>query len=148
MRTEPKVETRYEAPVEKKTDYAVKSEITFDFEKEEPKAMPERPKINWAEKLQTAASKYDSQKSFETPSTSMGTTAPERTPERTQERPKTYQQENSGHSELHASNNANSNRENRIKSIAEKLGFFNFDEDEFDTPSFMKKNERNQDTQI
>lgn len=39
-------------------------------------------------------------------------------------------------------------RENRIKSIAEKLGFFNFDEDEFDTPSFMKKNERGQDSQI
>jgi len=146
MRTEPKIETRYEAPVEKKTDHAVKSEITFDFEKEEPKAVPERPKINWAEKLQTAASKYDSQKSFENPSSSMGQSVPERTQERT----KTFHQENSGHSELQASNNtnANSNRENRIKSIAEKLGFFNFDEDEFDTPSFMKKNERNQDTQI
>jgi len=45
-------------------------------------------------------------------------------------------------------NQAASNRETRIKSIAEKLGFFNFDEDEFDTPSFMKKTERNQDTQI
>ncbi len=28
---------------------------------------------------------------------------------------------------------------NRTKSIAEKLGFINFDENEFDTPSFMKK---------
>lgn len=27
----------------------------------------------------------------------------------------------------------------RVKSIAEKLGFMNFDEDEFDTPSFLKK---------
>ena len=44
--------------------------------------------------------------------------------------------------------NPNQNRESRIKSIAEKLGFFNFDEDEFDTPSFMKKNERNHDSQI
>jgi hypothetical protein len=35
-----------------------------------------------------------------------------------------------------------------LKSIAEKLGFFNFDEDEFDTPSFMKKNERSHDSQI
>ena len=26
--------------------------------------------------------------------------------------------------------------------------FFNFDEDEFDTPSFMKKNDRNHDSQI
>ena len=38
-------------------------------------------------------------------------------------------------------------RETRVKSIAEKLGFMNFDEDEFDTPSFMKK-ERTQDTSI
>jgi cell division protein FtsZ len=27
----------------------------------------------------------------------------------------------------------------RAKSIAEKLGFMNFDDDEFDTPSFMRK---------
>ena len=30
-------------------------------------------------------------------------------------------------------------RESRVKSIAEKLGFMNFDEDEFDTPSYLKK---------
>lgn len=35
-------------------------------------------------------------------------------------------------------------KETRVKSIAEKLGFMNFDEDEFDTPSFLKK-ERTQD---
>ncbi len=38
-------------------------------------------------------------------------------------------------------------RETRVKSIAEKLGFMNFDEDEFDTPSFMKR-ERSQDSSI
>jgi cell division protein FtsZ len=38
-------------------------------------------------------------------------------------------------------------RETRVKSIAEKLGFMNFDEDEFDTPSFLKK-ERNQDKSL
>ncbi len=30
----------------------------------------------------------------------------------------------------------------RAKSIAEKLGFINFDEDEFDTPSFLRKEEK------
>ncbi|MCB9060442.1 MAG: cell division protein FtsZ [Halobacteriovoraceae bacterium] len=32
----------------------------------------------------------------------------------------------------------------RAKSIAEKLGFINFDEDEFDTPSFMRKEDEGQ----
>jgi cell division protein FtsZ len=31
---------------------------------------------------------------------------------------------------------------NRAKSIAEKLGFINFDEDEFDTPSYLRKEEK------
>jgi len=31
---------------------------------------------------------------------------------------------------------------NRAKSIAEKLGFVNFDEDEFDTPSYLRKEEK------
>jgi len=30
----------------------------------------------------------------------------------------------------------------RAKSIAEKLGFINFDEDEFDTPSYLRKEEK------
>ena len=35
---------------------------------------------------------------------------------------------------------------NKAKSIAEKLGFMNFDDDEFDTPSFMRRDEgRSQD---
>jgi len=32
------------------------------------------------------------------------------------------------------------NSKTKTRSIAEKLGFMNFDEDEFDTPSFMRKN--------
>ncbi len=32
--------------------------------------------------------------------------------------------------------------ESRAKSIAEKLGFINFDEDEFDTPSYLRKEEK------
>jgi cell division protein FtsZ len=35
-----------------------------------------------------------------------------------------------------------SDSENRAKSIAEKLGFINFDEDEFDTPSYLRKEEK------
>lgn len=33
------------------------------------------------------------------------------------------------------------NTQNRAKSIAEKLGFINFDEDELDTPSYLRKDE-------
>jgi cell division protein FtsZ len=35
----------------------------------------------------------------------------------------------------------------RAKSIAEKLGFMNFDDDEFDTPSFMRKDSPSQENQ-
>jgi cell division protein FtsZ len=35
----------------------------------------------------------------------------------------------------------------RAKSIAEKLGFINFDEDEFDTPSYMRKEEKSERTE-
>lgn len=34
----------------------------------------------------------------------------------------------------------------RAKSIAEKLGFMNFDDDEFDTPSFMRKDDQSSET--
>lgn len=34
------------------------------------------------------------------------------------------------------------NTSSRAKSIAEKLGFINFDDDEFDTPSFLRKEEK------
>jgi cell division protein FtsZ len=143
-----KLETRLgphtEIYAEKNTDQAVKSEIIFDFDREEAKpTTTERPKINWAEKLQSAASKYESQKSFEAPAS------------KPQTRPTERQEHNhTENSAVHAEkietspNSTAQSRENRIKSIAEKLGFFNFDEDEFDTPSFMKKNERGTDTQI
>jgi cell division protein FtsZ len=121
-----------------RTDFAVKSEVTFDFDREQ--TTPERPKVNWAEKLQNAASRYESQKAFEAP------VAPQRS-ERVEPQRQEMMQEMPERQDA-SQNAAAQSRENRIKSIAEKLGFFNFDEDEFDTPSFMKKNERNHDTQI
>ena len=133
-----------EAPVQmKNTDYAVKSEISFELD--DVRTETAKPKINWAEKLQSAASKYESQKNFDA------------TPAQTPVAPKApgivERQEYShfDNSEAPVGNvtaQAAQNRESRIKSIAEKLGFFNFDEDEFDTPSFIKKNERGHDTQI
>lgn len=39
-------------------------------------------------------------------------------------------------------NKVESEATNRAKSIAEKLGFINFDEDEFDTPSYLRKEEK------
>jgi cell division protein FtsZ len=140
-----RMETRMEQPIETpapvKTDYAVKSEISFEYERKEPVAA-EKPKINWAEKLQTAASKYESQKNFEAP---QAPTRPTHTEARTE-----YSHIDSTpamETKTEPMQVAQS-REGRIKSIAEKLGFFNFDEDEFDTPSFMKKNDRNHDSQI
>ena len=77
----PRTEVREAAPVEakKNTDYAVKSEITFDFDREEVKPNPEaKPKINWAEKLQSAASKYETQKNFDAPARPAATQSYER----------------------------------------------------------------------
>lgn len=145
----PRVEAReFVAPVNKNTDYAVKSEITFDFEETKTTTVENKPKINWSEKLQNAASKYESQKNFEAPR-SVPPTAPS-TP-KMETRTEYSHFDNSAPVEASKNENnsqASQNRESRIKSIAEKLGFFNFDEDEFDTPSFMKKNERNHDSQI
>ena len=146
LRNEVRPEPRFETPVApKNTDYAVKSEITFDFE--EPKLnVDNKPKVNWAEKLQNAASKYESQKNFEAPQA-----APTRqnTVNNTAFETKTEYLHNDSQTNLEAKSEVPAqNRESRIKSIAEKLGFFNFDEDEFDTPSFMKKNDRNHDSQI
>lgn len=123
-----------------RTDYAVKSEATFDFEAE----APAKPKINWAEKLQTAASKYESQKAYEAPAQ---TARPAAAPERHEYTHSSEMMETRQEGTAPAANQ-NANRDSRIKSIAEKLGFFNFDEDEFDTPSFMKKSDRQPDSQI
>lgn len=134
-----------EAPAARRTDYAVRSEMTYDFEREEAAAQAtaaDKPKINWAEKLQTAASKYESQKTHEAPA------APSR-PVMNERMERSELTHNDPVSEMKATDSQSAqSRESRIKSIAEKLGFFNFDEDEFDTPSFMKKNDRHSDTQI
>ena len=114
-------------------------EASLEFEREEPK-LAEKPKINWAEKLQSAASKYESQKNTFDHREPMNLGKPAQA-----ERPEYTHYDTS---EPAPAQPSAQNRESRIKSIAEKLGFFNFDEDEFDTPSFIKKNERNHDTQM
>jgi cell division protein FtsZ len=145
----PKQEIREEIPTQStRTDYAVKSEITFDLDDQKnPESLNNKPKINWAEKLQTAASKYESQKNFETNNTRPSAPSAPKAPA-VIERQELSHFDNSEQAQGNSSNQASQNRESRIKSIAEKLGFFNFDEDEFDTPSFMKKNDRNHDSQI
>jgi cell division protein FtsZ len=143
----PRQEIREEAPfMAKNTDYAVKSEMTFDLDDQKPAMEAAKPKINWAEKLQSAASKYESQKNFEATTKEAAPVAP-KTPAII-ERPDYSHNDNSESTQANVTVQAAQNRESRIKSIAEKLGFFNFDEDEFDTPSFMKKNDRNHDSQI
>jgi cell division protein FtsZ len=147
----PKIEVREEAPVmNKNTDYAVKSEMTFEIEEQKvPEAAPAKPKINWAEKLQSAASKYESQKNFE-PNTTSQNAAPvaPKAPAVVERQEYSHFDNSEANPQGNVTAHAAQNRESRIKSIAEKLGFFNFDEDEFDTPSFMKKNDRNHDSQI
>jgi len=146
-----KIETRFEAPVQKNTDYAVKSEISFDLEEPKISSVEAKPKINWSEKLQNAASKYESQKNFEAPASAPVVRTVLPTAPKIEARPEYSHFDNSAPLESNKNENnsqAAQNRESRIKSIAEKLGFFNFDEDEFDTPSFMKKNEKNHDSQI
>lgn len=146
----PRMEMREEAPVQPqiKTDYAVKSEITFDLDDQRNlDNQNNKPKINWAEKLQTAASKYESQKNFETSNSRPSTPVAPKSPA-VIERQELSHFENNDQGQGNNSNQNAQNRESRIKSIAEKLGFFNFDEDEFDTPSFMKKNDRGHDSQI
>ncbi len=138
-------ESRDEAPMARNTDYAVKSEISFELEDKRPLEAG-RPKINWAEKLQSAASKYESQKNFETNTTHAPPVAPKAPP--VVERSEFAHHDTTEASGSNVTAQAAQTRESRIKSIAEKLGFFNFDEDEFDTPSFMKKNDRGHDTQV
>lgn len=131
--------TETQAPTSARhTDYAVKSEMSFNTEREESPLVEN--KINWAEKLQTAANRYESTKAYE---------PAQRAPrENTEKLERSEFVHNDPVADMKTSDSAAQNRENRIKSIAEKLGFFNFDEDEFDTPSFMKKNDRQSDSQI
>jgi len=78
-----------------------------------------RPKTNFAQSIQSAASNYENQKnSNEVEAT------------------QSYSSES-----IHSSSSKEevAREGSRAKSIAEKLGFMNFDDDEFDTPSFMRK---------
>ncbi len=123
-----------------RTDYAVKSEMSFDvtFDREE-EVMPEEKQAarpSWAEKLQSAANRYESQETS-APAEEYKAAPVQQAPVAQAAAPV----------KPAAAPAAEPSRESRIKSIAEKLGFFNFDEDEFDTPSFMKK-ERQHDSQL
>jgi cell division protein FtsZ len=129
----------------RKSDYAVKTEISFDLD-EEIRVTENKPKINWAEKLQSAASKYDSQKNFDATQTRAANPANNVTAQAPAN--EYHHVDNQTAESKEFTNQATQNRESRIKSIAEKLGFFNFDDDEFDTPSFMKKQDRTHDSQI
>ena len=124
-----------QAAVTRHTDYAVKSEMSFDLsiDREEEVMNEVEPAVrpSWAEKLQTAASKYESQASAPMEEYKAAAPVAPQSPA----------------APASTKTAADASRESRIKSIAEKLGFFNFDEDEFDTPSFMKK-ERQSDSQL
>jgi len=135
------------SPIAKPNDYAEKSETTFEFDEPKLPLNENKPKINWAEKLQSAATKYESQKNFEGASRP---TLPQQVPVEKNEYSHFDNAVNAPVEAVQKNDNSQAaqNRESRIKSIAEKLGFFNFDDAEFDTPSFMKNKERNHDSQI
>lgn len=76
-----------------------------------------RPRFNLSQSLKEAANRYEMKKNEDTIQAPTPLARPETVTINKEEAPK----------------------ESRIKSIAEKLGFMNFDEDEFDTPSFLKK---------
>jgi cell division protein FtsZ len=129
-----------------KAEYVTKTDINIENDNLRNKeSQNSRTKINWAEKLQNAASKYESQKNFDP---NLNSSSLNHRINSNNEKQEYSHFDNSETTLPNSAHQSVQSRENRIKSIAEKLGFFNFDEDEFDTPSFMKKNERNQDTQI
>ena len=153
-----RTEVRRELPVQApESSYEYEREERHMREQQAP-MQTEKPRVNWAEKLQSAASRYESQKNFDnTTSQPSNTTQTRNMPAAPQERNEyshndmyeTRSNENMNNNNSNNSTAANAqNRDSRIKSIAEKLGFFNFDEDEFDTPSFMKRGDRNHDSQI
>jgi cell division protein FtsZ len=103
----------------RKVDFAVKSDISFNIDNEtrqQASATPNstdvngKPRFNLAQSLKEAANRYEAKKSAN--------------------------DENHVHFEVSKEEPV---KDTRVKSIAEKLGFMNFDEDEFDTPSFLKK---------
>jgi len=160
MNTQPIVEKMvYSAPVEE--TIADEPSLNTYIEPAQVKEEIQKPKINWAEKLQTAASKYESQKNFETsaPSAPVSPQPMKAAPiiEKTEEvmtdsvdyqSMPAAQVASAQISQPVTQSNPTTPRDSKIKSIAEKLGFFNFDEDEFDTPSFMKKSDKPHDTHL
>lgn len=102
----------------KKTDEAVKNEARFDFNFENENSN-QKSRFNLTKSIQEAASKYETE--------SMNQTANHYVEPKEEVTPVAV----------------SAPRETRVKSIAEKLGFMNFDDDEFDMPSYLKK-DRNQ----
>ncbi len=108
----------------RKTDTAVKSEISYNTDAAQGTTATAadsngRPRFNLAQSLKDAANRYEAKKAgFSDEMPSRNETATPIHFEVSKEEPV---------------------KETRVKSIAEKLGFMNFDEDEFDTPSFLKK---------
>jgi cell division protein FtsZ len=111
----------------RRTDTAVKAEMSYDIGQEVLKAGTEiapqtdvtgRPRFNLSQSLKEAANRYEARKNDDLPRSAVTAQLPKDEPV----------------------------KDARIKSIAEKLGFMNFDEDEFDTPAFLKK-ERGMDVQ-
>lgn len=87
-----------------------------------------RPKTNFAQTIQSAASNYESQKNS-SENDSLHGYANESIPSTTPAKEDVAREGS------------------RAKSIAEKLGFMNFDDDEFDTPSFMRKDSQSPEQQ-
>lgn len=117
----------------RKTDTSVRAEIANEIGPELNRVAQNtpantdvagRPRFNLAQSLKEAANRYEAKKS--------GVDEMVITPSR----PEAPINTATNHFEVAKDEPI---KESRIKSIAEKLGFMNFDEDEFDTPSFLKK---------
>ncbi len=110
----------------RRIDTSVRQEASYDIGQEVLKAGSEippqtdvagRPRFNLSQSLKEAANRYEARKNDDLPRPAV-TPRPVETVSIAKDEPV---------------------KDARIKSIAEKLGFMNFDEDEFDTPSFLKK---------
>lgn len=111
----------------RKVDVAVKAEVSYNADVELRQAaaaapantdVSGKPRFNLAQSLKDAANRYEAKK--------------------------TTTEETTSHFEVSKEEPV---KDARVKSIAEKLGFMNFDEDEFDTPAFLRK-ERGHDSSI
>jgi cell division protein FtsZ len=90
-------------------------------------SIEERPKVNLAQSIKEAANRYEARK-----------TVAENFGEEIHEEKITL---NTSTPKEETNNPAKT----KAKSLAEKLGFINFDDDEFDTPSFMRKDKMDDD---